>query len=183
MFAYYLMLRKKILAVIGTLRLRISSAIERFTFSLVRKIKPKTTHLLGEAIFVARGKIEAISSAAIINDDQAVMTPETLRFYLRGIFHDEADFVWALSLFPNLTNISFVTAEKCLADALRGANSPTAEAFAAHIAITARSRRAYSVSGRDNPNTVYWPDPTLTDLTHPSAGRSLYTELPFARKI
>jgi hypothetical protein len=53
-----------------------------------------------------------------------------------------------------------------------------------HAAKATRSnRRAYTPEGRENPDAVFWPDPTLKDQSDPMSGRSLYTELPFARKF
>jgi GSCFA family len=130
-----------------------------------------------------------IERAAIINDNDAVMGPETALFYLRGIFGDDEDAViWGLDLLNTEGALTVAAAEKKIEEAIGELRTWPAlgcrikTAFDQHRKTTAANRRAYLSDGRENPQGIYWPDPTLTD-SHPSANRSLYTELPFARRI
>lgn len=131
-----------------------------------------------------------VASAAIINDNNATVTAETLAFYLRGIFPDADALDWAKSrLSRKMIGRTFEDVEDRIARLLSSERRPPeliarmSSQFAAHQEATRRNRRAYSLEGRENPNGVFWPDPTLEDKSHPMSGRSLYTELPLARKV
>lgn len=133
-------------------------------------------------------KASSVDKPVVINDNDAVTTPETLRFYLRGIFSDDDAYAWSQTIISELSGVTFAEAEERLHGAISrmmgfsGLASRIKRSFDTHIQTTAANRRAYSVANRENPNTVFWPDPTLTDNS-PAANRSLYTELPFAKRI
>jgi GSCFA family len=134
----------------------------------------------------------AIDTAVIINDNDAIVTSATLNFHLLGIFCDQKAVNWALALFDPLDDtFTFEEIERKLERALvvrleqdsSVRSRDMLRQFIDHRQATARNRRAYSIGDRANPNAVFWPDPTNKDPAFPAAGRSLYTELPFARKI
>jgi hypothetical protein len=184
-------------------RVALARWIKRAAFLLIKMLDPEFESVLGSAGAtrpdgVAHANRPASAStlvgkAVVINDNNAVVTSETLAFYLRGIFSDEEAFNWSQALLAqDCSALTFEAIEGKLDQSLRelsahGTDRRTAlewqRAFASHKETTALNRRAYSTANRTNPSAVYWPDPTLTDSSHPSAGRSLYTELPFARRI
>jgi hypothetical protein len=139
----------------------------------------------------APASLPTISSAVVINDNNAAVTTATLAFYLRGIFRDERYVEYALSLLPEYAGLTFDEVESRLEQELLGhiERNGSAECSNMHLALrehreaTSLNRRAYLATGRVNPKAVFWPDPSCTDRTYPGAGRSLYTELPIARKI
>ena len=122
-----------------------------------------------------------VDRAVVINDNAAVVTAETLAFCLKGIFSDELAAKWAYTLLSDYPDLTFDQIEQVIEKALQASPPPQAISarirsdFEVHRTTTHSNRRAYLVDGRTNPNAVFWPDPT-TD------GRSLYTELPIARK-
>ena len=131
-----------------------------------------------------------VASAAVINDNDAAVTAETLTFYLKGIFPDAEALDWIQSrLSRKMIGLTFEDIEKDIERLLSRERQPLdlvsrmSGLFALHKEATRSNRRAYTPEGRENPNAVFWPDPTLEDKTSPMSGRSLYTELPFARKI
>lgn len=131
-----------------------------------------------------------VATTAVINDNDAVVTAETLTFYLRGIFSDADALNWIQSRFPRrITGLTFEEVEEKIGRLLSKRDCPPelkarmSKSFEAHRESTRLNGRAYAPQGRENPNAVFWPDPTFEDRSHPVSGRSLYTELPFARKI
>ena len=141
------------------------------------------------AVLIPQPTPAKVASTAVINDNNANVTAETLAFYLRGIFPDEESFSWVQPRLRRMVGHTFEDVEKEIVRLVSREGRPPellsriSALFAAHQEATRRNRRAYSLEGRENPNGVFWPDPTLEDKTHPMSGRSLYTELPFARKI
>lgn len=134
-------------------------------------------HLSGAARIVA---------PVVINGDGAVASPEAVEFYIRGIFEDPpcADFAMSQLVSPDLAFLTFEEIETRLEKFLLSASVSDIKilsmrrSFYAHKERTAENRRAYSLKNRVNPQSVFWPDPT--DARN---RRSLYTELPFARRI
>jgi len=173
--------------------------IKRMASRIVRYLSGNSTlsdaqvrHEMQNPLAIQPSARTAIDSVSIINDDDAVVTPATLDFYLRGVFHDEDSVIWALSLFsPTGGGQTFEDVERKLERALKRRVDRNGSVqskimhreFVEHQEITSLNRRTYSTAGRVNPRAVFWPDPTCDDPTYPASGRSLYTELPFARKI
>jgi hypothetical protein len=131
-----------------------------------------------------------VASAAVINDNNARVSAETLTFYLKGIFSDADALEWIQSqLSRKMIGRTFEDVEKNIELLLsKGQRSQElitrmSRSFVAHKESTRNNQRAYAPEGRENPNAVFWPDPTLEDRSSPMSGRSLYTELPFAKKI
>jgi hypothetical protein len=131
-----------------------------------------------------------VASATVINDNNATVTAEVLTFYLKGIFSDADVLDWIQSrLSRKLIGLTFEDVEKKIERFLSRERQPlelvlrASGLFAAHKEATRNNRRAYTAEGRENPDAVFWPDPTLEDRSSPMYGRSLYTELPFARKV
>jgi hypothetical protein len=139
--------------------------------------------------------IPMIDSAAVINDNNAFVTRETLAFFLWGIFCDGPSVDWARSLFPDLDRgLTFDEVESRLEQELSryieigrpveySKYSKMYKQLSEHKEGTGLNQRAYSPAGRVNPRAVFWPDPTCADQAYPGSGRSVYTELPLARKI
>jgi hypothetical protein len=127
-----------------------------------------------------------VKSAVVINSENAAMTPDVFDFYLSGVFPTLSYRERVRALLPRDVNgRSFVEMEELLGAAVADlAKSGAAEdsmmcqEFFSHKTMTALNRRAYVPKGRVNPDAVFWPDPTT-----PSLGRSLYTELPFAKRV
>lgn len=177
-------------------------AIKRVAFTLIKWLDPSLNAGEGAAAQSRAGQTasatasasatSAIDAAVVINDNDAIITPATLHFHLRSIFRDPESVNWASSvLCPLDEKATFEDIESKLGRALvervkkDGSSQSTImhQQFLDHRETTALNRRAYSTSGRVNPRTVFWPDPTHEDPAYPAAGRSLYTELPFARRI
>ena len=128
-----------------------------------------------------------ISQATVINNEHSMATSESLIFYLRGIFKNEDEFAFAREKFSSeLAGCTFIEMDKRLEKVLKGLSNENksslqwrvCSSFFKHLAAVHENSRAYTSAGRLNPNAVFWPDPT-----DPRNGRSLYTELPFAKKI
>ena len=128
-----------------------------------------------------------VTSAIVINDDEAVATRETLMFFLGGIFQDAACVERAREMLPqDLSDLTFREIELKLEESLiaeaKRLHLPLigkmCSAFSGHREATNANRTAYSVANRVNPLAVFWPDPT-----DPDRPRSLYDELPFAKRI
>jgi hypothetical protein len=119
-----------------------------------------------------------MTTAVVINDEHAVVSDETLFFYLKGIFGDDDMIKNVRSTLPeNINGLTFVKLDQILSNICE--NQPKCrESFAAHRETTNKNRRAYSTSDRVNKNSVFWPNPV-----DPNNVRSLYSELPFARRI
>jgi hypothetical protein len=127
-----------------------------------------------------------VTSAVVINSEDAAITPEIYEFYLRGIFLTASYRERAKALLPsNTTGRSFAELERLLTGAMAELfQSGSVDDFAmcqeffSHKTMTALNRRAYVPKGRENPDAVFWPDPTLAQ-----SKRSLYTEMPFAKRV
>jgi hypothetical protein len=177
------------------LRRRLYYIAKSLSFALLRKLDPEFAfasqpneiasggHAVTPHTMVQQAEIV---SAIVINSDRTVATREAVDFYLRGIFVDPLSVELARArLSAGGIGLTFEEIEDRLAQffthprELAEANGFPAmrSAFYAHQAMTALNRRAYATGGRINPDTVFWPDPT--NAREP---RSLYTELPFARR-
>lgn len=124
-------------------------------------------------------------AATVINSDRVVASSDVLKFYLAGIFQDRDDLRWASNLFEGGGNgLTLEEIERKLERGVQGALGAPPDlqalsryqAYFSHREMARQSARAYSTSGRVNPNAVFWPDPT--DARN---GRSIYAELPFAK--
>ena len=111
-----------------------------------------------------------VASAAVINDNDATVTAETLTFYLKGIFPDVDALDWIQSrLSRKVIGLTFEDVEKNIERLLSRERqsldlvSRISGLFAVHKVATRSNRRAYTPEGRENPNAVFWPDPTLED--------------------
>jgi hypothetical protein len=180
-----------------SMRRRLYTATKSLAFAVLRKLEPEFAFDSESSAKVARmgagasavsptSQPTSIGSAIIINNDRAIATQEAIEFYLRGIFEDEGCIEIAEArLYPQGIGLDFDELETRLERFLIDPGEWAADlrlpamrrAFYAHKEETALSRRAYAPTGRENPAAVYWPDPT--DQRN---GRSLYTELPFARR-
>lgn len=179
------------------LRRRLYSATKSASFALLRKLDPEFNLWSGTASCV-RGEAgpssavapslqrPAMAAATVINSDRAIATREAIDFYLRGIFDDPRCVELAEArLYPDGIGLNFEEIEQRLERFLASPGQLASDlrivgmrrAFYAHQELTALNRRAYEAGGRANPNAVFWPDPTDS-----RNGRSLYTELPFARR-
>jgi len=146
---------------------------------------PVAARTAGEAPH-AVARASAVASAVVINSENAAINPDVYEFYLRSVFPVPAHRERARTLLPaDITGRSFVEMDQLLngvmTDLARSGaadDSVMCQEFFAHKTMTALNKRAYVPKGRENPNAVFWPDPTIT-----SQGRSLYTEMPFAKRI
>jgi ABC-type polysaccharide/polyol phosphate transport system ATPase subunit len=131
--------------------------------------------------------VQGVTSALVINDENATVNSDAISFYLRGIFDHEEDLIAAQECVsggpPNATlqDIELILKRELLNFRELGnasQNARMANAFSIHLKSTEQNRRAYSSSNRENPKAVFWPDPT-----DQRCKRSIYSEQPFARKI
>ena len=186
--------RGRLGSLVRATRRRLFYAAKNLSFKLLRKLDPDFRLGIGETPSPARSPAVDLllpatpraASAVVINNDQAIVSAEMLTFYFVGIFRDCDSLDWARSLVRDgADGLTFEEIEARLERAILQLlqTQPTAEtmnrcqAFFAHKEMTHQARRAYSTANRVNPNAVFWPDPT-----EPRNGRSLYAELPFARK-
>jgi hypothetical protein len=132
-----------------------------------------------------------VMSTAVINDNNAPVSNETLLFYLRGIFSDADALAWIQSQLPRrMIGRTFDDVDKKIEQLFSTGRRPSelmtrmSILFANHLESTLRNRRAYVPEGRENPSAVFWPDPTEDPSRNVhTGGRSLYTEAPFAKKV
>jgi hypothetical protein len=128
--------------------------------------------------------VSPVSTAVVINNENAAVTTDLYEFYLRGVFPSASFRERVRQALPrDVAGYSIVELDrfldKVVADLSQSASAEDAaicQEFFAHKAMTALNRRAYLPKGRNNPDAVFWPNPT-------SEARSLYTEMPFARRF
>jgi hypothetical protein len=173
--------------------------IRNFLFLRVRAVSYRVLRLLNPEYQGSGGAAGAVAVAAagsarqamlirravLLNSDNAEINAETLMFSLKGMGFDAQETQFLLGLLklgPELTAWE-------LADRLESALRCTLaqEESPLHLGLYAKylqhkrevleNKRAYLPAGRFNPDAVFWPDPTDA-----SNGRSLYTELPVAKR-
>ncbi|MDR7306040.1 GSCFA domain-containing protein [Rhodoferax saidenbachensis] len=167
------------------------------TYRLLRILNPEYQGSGGASVSAGTGQALSPASrtsgakvgihrAVLLNSDGSDLNAEIVVFSLRGMGYDASETEYILStlltLGPELT--SWELADK-LASSLQRALAKDESAF--HLGLYAKylrhkqavleNKRAYVPSGRFNPNAVFWPDPTEA-----GNGRSLYTELPVAKR-
>jgi hypothetical protein len=138
------------------------------------------------SVVQASSREMGIRRAVLLNSDNADINAEIVVFSLRGMGYDAAETEYILSnvlaLGPELT--AWELAAK-LESSLQRALGKDESAY--HLGLYAKhlnhkrevleNKRAYLPAGRFNPSAVFWPDPTEA-----GNGRSLYTELPVAKR-
>jgi hypothetical protein len=180
------------------LRRRLYAVTKSASFALLRKLDPEFNLQGGGASAALNGPRQSlhapapslqhagVGAAIVINSDRAIATREAIDFYLRGIFDDLRCVALAESkLYPDGIGLNFEEIEQRLERFLASPGEFVSDlrivamrrAFYAHQELTVLNRRAYETGSRANPDTVFWPDPTDS-----RNGRSLYKELPFARR-
>jgi len=167
------------------IRKQLFAAIRWLDKDVVATTSPTTTSRPLEKIATTSAS-SLVHSAVVINSENTAMTPEVFDFYLCGVFPTLSHRQRVRALLPrDISGRSFVEMEGLLgaiiADLARSGaaeDSIICQEFFHHKAMTTLNRRAYDPKGRINPDAVFWPDPTT-----PSLGRSLYTELPFAKRV
>jgi hypothetical protein len=128
----------------------------------------------------------------IMNEGMPIVDRDSLRLVIQSIMRtnrDEAE-IESLTLDVLALNVPLDTHD-AVAGALRivvGEKMKTAEFFekglevliklSEHELNTTRNRTAFAPSLKQNPNTVFWPDPT-----HPKHPRSLHGEKAFAKRF
>jgi hypothetical protein len=175
------------------IRRQLFYAVKKASFALLRKLDPDFKLEVAESPVTTEQQtrqpgdgVADVVSAIVINSDQAIASSEILRFYLSGVFQDKEALNWSLDLFRGVDGLTLeeiaARLEREIEKSLRGSPSLDAvnryRAFICHREASQQNRRAYSTAGRVNPNAVFWPDPT-----DPRNSRSLYSELPFAKRV
>lgn len=177
--------------------------IRNFLFLRVRAVSYRVLRLLNPeyqgsggasataaaaAAAAAAGPRETVSirRAVLLNSDNADINAETVMFSLKGMGFDAQDTAYILGellkLGPELTAWELADRlENVLQRAVAQQENPLHLGLYAkylnHKREVLENKRAYLPAGRFNPAAVFWPDPTDA-----SNGRSLYTELPVARR-
>lgn len=163
---------------------RIKGALTKLFSSSEQPPKHHISEQIVESKYV-KPSVDLLSKAIVLNsDDEDVLNPELLELLLKTIFTSSQEIVDIMRdrLAPTHRSISAVEKqiETLVAQALeRGEPNSTemANDFNRHKLQTEHNRRAYSPTDRENPDAVFWPNPT--DEKRP---RSLFTELPYVQR-
>jgi len=134
--------------------------------------------------------MDEYSKTLVVTEGDGIPDLETLRLYVKAIFHQEEflpdieEMVLYLANHKNLLatqDAIFALLQQYFAEKMNKSPIWTPHllkgmhTLAAHVQDTLSNRRAYLPQGKLNPNAVFWPNPI-----HATEPRDLFNELPFA---
>jgi hypothetical protein len=131
------------------------------------------------------------AAALVMNDGYDCHNPKTIEFVLCSIFECEELNGLELEIYNALvrSNIRFdshtdiaLAVREAIVGAMNSAGVMTSEALnllrqtVAHLEESRANSMAYSSQGKENPNAVFWPNPT-----YEKSPRDIHDELPWGR--